>query len=44
MKYKDFYMLPKCSDNGYFGKITGEKDLGTVESDSMDELTKESPQ
>ena len=41
MKYKDFYMLPKCSDNGYFGKITGEKDLGTVESDSMDELTKE---
>lgn len=41
MKYKNFYMLPECSDNSYSGKITGEKDLGIIESDSMDELTKE---
>lgn len=41
MKYKNFYILPECSESRYFGKITGEKELGIIESDSMDGLTRE---
>lgn len=41
MKYKNFYILPESSGNSCFGKITGEKELGIVESDSMDGLTRE---